>query len=154
MRDFLKRFYIFYIEPAFNSLRAEYIYLLVFLLSVLLFFFLSIPVHAEEIAEGESQTDTEQNERLNSLEIRLEELGYTINELQATIESVQTSELEEEQQRLVISEKLDLLIIGVRDLINYSIESLTKQDNKGLRYRFLLSGIGNAIPCGKQKSCF
>lgn len=84
--------------------------------------------HAEEITE-ETSMDTEQNERLNSLEIRLEELGYQINEINGTLEEVQTSELSEQEERLLISEKLDLVIVALNDLINYDIEILTKADN-------------------------
>lgn len=92
---------------------------------VILFPFIT---HAEEITE-ETAMDTEQNERLNSLEIRLEELGYQINEITGTLEEVQTSELSEQEERLLISEKLDLAIIALNDLINYDIEILTKADN-------------------------
>lgn len=92
---------------------------------VILFPFIT---HAEEITE-ETAMDTEQNERLNSLEIRLEELGYQINEITGTLEEVQTSELSEQEERLLISEKLDLVIIALNDLINYDIEILTKADN-------------------------
>ena len=87
--------------------------------------------HAEEIME-ETAMDTEQNERLNSLEIRLEELGYQINEINGTLEEVQTSELSEQEERLLISEKLDLVIVALNDLINYDIEILTKADNSEL----------------------
>lgn len=87
--------------------------------------------HAEEITE-ETAMDTEQNERLNSLEIRLEELGYQINEINGTLEEVQTSELSEQEERLLISEKLDLVIVALNDLINYDIEILTKADNSEL----------------------
>ena len=92
---------------------------------VILFPFIT---HAEEITE-ETAMDTEQNERLNSLEIRLEELGYQINEITGTLEEVQTSELSEQEERLLISEKLDLVIIALNDLINYDIEILTEADN-------------------------
>ena len=92
---------------------------------VILFPFIT---HAEEITE-ETAMDTEQNERLNSLEIRLEELGYQINEINGTLEEVQTSELSEQEERLLISEKLDLVIIALNDLINYDIEILTEADN-------------------------
>ena len=92
---------------------------------VILFPFIT---HAEEITE-ETAMDTEQNERLNSLEIRLEELGYQINEITGTLEEVQTSELSEQEERLLISEKLDLVIVALNDLINYDIEILTKADN-------------------------
>lgn len=92
---------------------------------VILFPFIT---HAEEITE-ETAMDTEQNERLNSLEIRLEELGYQINDITGTLEEVQTSELSEQEERLLISEKLDLVIVALNDLINYDIEILTKADN-------------------------
>lgn len=95
---------------------------------VILFPFIT---HAEEITE-ETAMDTEQNERLNSLEIRLEELGYQINEITGTLEEDQTSELSEQEERLLISEKLDLVIIALNDLINYDIEILTKADNSEL----------------------
>lgn len=90
---------------------------------------LSTTVHAEELPETESITDSEQNERLNSLEIRLEELGFQINEITGTLEEVQTSELSEQEERLLISEKLDLVIVALNDLINYDIEILSKSDN-------------------------
>lgn len=92
-------------------------------------FLLSTTVHAEELPETESIADSEQNERLNSLEIRLEELGFQINEITGTLEEVQTSELSEQEERLLISEKLDLIIVALNDLINYDIEILTKADN-------------------------
>lgn len=95
-------------------------------------FLLSTTVHAEELPETESITDSEQNERLNSLEIRLEELGFQINEITGTLEEVQTSELSEQEERLLISEKLDLIIVALNDLINYDIEILTKADDSEL----------------------
>lgn len=95
-------------------------------------FLLSTTVRAEELPETESITDSEQNERLNSLEIRLEELGFQINEITGTLEEVQTYELSEQDERLLISEKLDLIIVALNDLINYDIEILTKADNSEL----------------------
>lgn len=91
----------------------------------------SFTSHAEETTE-ETVIDSEQNERLNSLEIRLEELGYQINEITGTLEEVQTYELSEQEERLLISEKLDLVIVALNDLINYDIEILTKADNSEL----------------------
>lgn len=105
--------------------------------AVLVFFLIYyIPSHAEEIT-GEEPTeetvmDAEQNERLNSLEIRLEELGYQINEISGALETVQTSELSEQEERLAISQKLDLVIVALNDLINYDIELLAKADNSEL----------------------
>lgn len=91
----------------------------------------SFTSHAEETTK-ETVIDSEQNERLNSLEIRLEGLGYQINEITGTLEEVQTYELSEQEERLLISEKLDLVIVALNDLINYDIEILTKADNSEL----------------------
>lgn len=108
------------------SKKSIILYLSIISVSLLL---LSTTVHAEELPETESITDSEQNERLNALEIRLEELGYQINEITGTLEEVQTSELSEQEERLAISDKLDLVIVALNDLINYDIEILSKADN-------------------------
>lgn len=93
-----------------------------------------LEVHAQEIDKEEldddySQTDLEQDERLNSLEIRLEELGYIIDETSQSIILLQETDADLEQQRLELSEKLDLCIIALNDLINYSVEQLEKMDS-------------------------
>lgn len=111
------------------SNKSIILYLSIVFVSLFLF---SKTVHAEELPETESITDSEQNERLNSLEIRMEELGFKINEITGTLEEVQTSELSEQEERLLISEKLDLVVVALNDLINYDIEILTKADNSEL----------------------
>lgn len=111
------------------SKKSIILYLSIISASLLL---LSTTVHAEELPETESITDSEQNERLNALEIRLEELGYQINEITGTLEEVQTSELSEQEERLAISDKLDLVIVALNDLINYDIDILAKADNSEL----------------------
>lgn len=93
-----------------------------------------LEVHAQEIDKENldddySQTDFEQDERLNSLEIRLEELGYIIDETNQAIILLQETDADLEQQRLELSEKLDLCIIALNDLINYSVEQLEKMDS-------------------------
>lgn len=108
----------------------------IILFSIMVFVFIvCVPVfeaYAEELPEEqtESSTDSYQNERLNSLEIRLEELGFTINDIQTAIESIQSGMEETEQQRLAISQQLDLLIIAMNDLCNHNIEILGKLDLK------------------------
>lgn len=111
------------------SNKSIILYLSIVFMSLFLF---SMTVCAEELPETESVTDSEQNERLNSLEIRLEELGFKINEITGTLEEVQASELSEQEERLLISEKLDLVVVALNDLINYDIEILTKADNSEL----------------------
>lgn len=96
---------------------------------------LSIPVHAEELPEEipeESQADSHQNERLNYLELHLEEMGYCINEIELSIEAIQESQALEAEQRLSIVQQLELLIIGINDLCNFNIELLGKLDTKEL----------------------
>lgn len=79
----------------------------------LLLFSVPLVVHAEETVETtETETDLEQDKRLNNLELRLEELGYQINDAGTAIEAI-TSQMEEE--RLSISQQLELLLIGVND---------------------------------------
>lgn len=83
-------------------------------IAFVLVFLFSVPlvVRAEETAEEITETDSEQNKRLNNLELRLEELGYQMNDTGTAIEAI-TSQLEEE--RLTISQQLELLLIGVND---------------------------------------
>ena len=81
---------------------------------------LSFPLiaHAEGTEETtESAIDTEQNERLNNLEIRLEELGYQINDAGTAIESINVQLETAEAERLTVSQQLELLLIGINDEI-------------------------------------
>lgn len=102
------------------------IFIVLFCFSLVLF--APVYVYAAE-QEEDSETDSEQNDRINSLELRFEELGYVINEIEGIIEQIQTSEQEEEEERLAISDKLDLNLIALNDLVNYTIEFLGKCDN-------------------------
>jgi len=111
------------------------------------FTLISLNAHAQE-SELESETDSTQNERLNSLEKRLEEMGYTINEIQGVLEQVQSSELLQEEERLAISTKIDLVITALNDLVNYDIEILGKADNEELltkEYRSQITEVLNNI---------
>ena len=94
-----------------------------------LFLSTKIEVHAQEITEEYTQTDLEQDDRLNALELRLEELGYTINDTTQAIELLQAADATQEGQRLEISAKLDLLLIALNDVVNYDIELLNKIDS-------------------------
>lgn len=118
----------------------EDIFPFVFFILVVIFFALSlfmcssIEVHASETSEESdyTQTDLEQDERLNSLELRLEELGYAIDEVEQVIVALQEVDTSLEEQRLLISEQLELCIVALNDLINYSIEHLEKEDTAAL----------------------
>lgn len=106
--------------------NRSFISIKVLLFLVFLLYFvlaLSLSVKAQE-QEEENETDAFQNERLNSLETRLEELGYIINDMENAIERIQESDTAQEQERLLLSDKLDLTLIALNDLVNYSIDLL------------------------------
>jgi predicted RND superfamily exporter protein len=104
-----------------------------FLLFVIFFFIavlcMSLNVHAEE---AEPTNDYSVEERVNFLEIRLEELGYQINEMQTAIEAIETANQAEEENRLALSDKLDLVIIALNNLIENDLALLQKQDDADL----------------------
>ena len=113
-----------------NSLERNVFYmLLAVLILVSVLISSTAVVHAEEIVESETLTDSEQNERLNNLEIRLEELGYSVNEARDSINAINERFELLEQERLEIRDQLDLIIIGLDDLCTYSIEYLGNFDS-------------------------
>lgn len=113
-----------------NSLERNVFYmLLAVLILVSVVISSTAVVHAEEIVESETLTDSEQNERLNNLEIRLEELGYSVNEVRDSINAINERFELLEQERLEIRDQLDLIIIGLDDLCSYSIEYLGNFDS-------------------------
>lgn len=113
-----------------NSLERNVFYmLLAVLILVSVVISSTAVVHAEEIVESETLTDSEQNERLNNLEIRLEELGYSVNEVRDSINAINEHFELLEQERLEIRDQLDLIIIGLDDLCTYSIEYLGNFDS-------------------------
>lgn len=113
-----------------NSLERNVFYmLLAVLILVSVVISSTAVVHAEEIVESETLTDSEQNERLNNLEIRLEELGYSVNEARDSINAINERFELLEEERLEIRDQLDLIIIGLDDLCTYSIEYLGNFDS-------------------------
>jgi len=102
-------------------------------IAFMLFFFIcllcmSLKVHAEETP----QADYSVEERVNFLEIRLEELGYQINEMQTAIEAIEAADLIEEENRLALSDKLDLVIIALNNLIENDLKYMQEQDEADL----------------------
>ena len=98
--------------------------ILLFAVMLLVFTFtFTLTVNAEE-----SNTDYEQDERLNALELRLQELGYKINDVENTIEAIQTADAEASQKQLELNQKVDLLVIALNDVVNYNIEDLNNKD--------------------------
>lgn len=92
--------------------------------------FVLIPVFNVRAEENEeySATDYEQDERLNFLEVRLEEMGYSIEEVNGQFEIVRTSVEELQEENLTLSDKLDFVIIALDSLINNSNLELNNHD--------------------------
>lgn len=107
-------------------LFASFVFLVVMVLAIC-----PISYAAEldvDYTDYESEDDSSlENERLNSMEIRLEELGYKINDMESAIESINESELAEQEERIVLSDMLEVVVIGINDLLNQTRERLEKQ---------------------------
>lgn len=89
------------------------------------------------------ETDYTLGDRVNLLELRLEELGYQINDTQTAIESLETADQEQEETRLAISDKLDLVIIALDSLIENDLAQMQKQEDADLlaaEYRETITG--------------
>lgn len=84
--------------------------------SVLLCSFCSLPVHAQEAVE-ETQEDDSYSERLNGLEIRVEELSQTVADLKTSLEEIQTNEQLDEDYRVSISAKLDTVSTALTSML-------------------------------------
>lgn len=114
-----------------NTDRTDYRFILFFasvLSALVICFSFSFVSNAAETGETESATNTEQDQRLNALELRLEEMGYTINDINMSIESI-FEELEtSEQQHLSIGQELELLLIGVSQLCDDDMAFMEKYD--------------------------
>lgn len=121
-----------------------------FIVFIVLFFIgllcMSLKVHAEEAPP----TDYSVEERVNFLEIRLEELGYKINDLETAIESINEANLTEEENRLAISDKLDLVIIALNNLIENDIEFLQKQDEEELLNTAFREAVTTALTVNEE----
>lgn len=120
-----------------------FVFIAVFFIASL---FMSLEVHAEE----ENATDYTVEERVNFLEIRLEELGYKINDLETAIESINEANLAEEENRLALSDKLDLVIIALNNLIENDIEFLQKQDDEELLNTAFREAVTTALTVNEE----
>lgn len=74
------------------------------------------------------------DERLNYLEIRMAEMDISISELRDSLELLQTSAEETEQSQIELSDKLDLIVIALDNIINYNIEYLDMYENQQSAY--------------------
>lgn len=75
-----------------------------------------IVAHAEESAPEENISSDD--ERINNLEKRLEELGYQISETKDSIVAIEDRLDPLEADRLSLQQELELLLIGINDQLN------------------------------------
>lgn len=97
--------------------------------SVLLCSFCSLPVHAQETVE-ETQEDNDYSERLNGLEIRVEELSQTVADLKMSLEEIQTNEQLDEDYRVSISAKLDTVSTALTSMLENDILIIQNEADK------------------------
>lgn len=97
--------------------------------SVLMCSICSLPVHAQEAVE-ETQEDNYYSERLNGLEIRVEELSQTVADLKTSLEEIQTNELLDEDYRVSISAKLDTVSTALTSMLENDILFIQNEADK------------------------
>ena len=97
--------------------------------SVLMCSICSLPVHAQEAVE-ETQEENDYSERLNSLEIRVEELSQTVADLKTSLEEIQTNEQLDEDYRISISAKLDTVSTALTSMLENDILIIQNEADK------------------------
>lgn len=74
-----------------------------------------IVAHAEETSTDTTEESTSDDERINNLEKRLEELGYQISETKDSIVAIEDRLDPLEADHLSLQQELELLLIGLND---------------------------------------
>ena len=97
--------------------------------SVLMCSICSLPVHAqEEVAETQEINDS--SERLNSLELRVEELNQIVADIKTSLEEIQTNEQLEQDYRISISAKLDAVSTALTSMLENDILIIQNEADK------------------------
>lgn len=97
--------------------------------SVLMCSICSLPVHAqEEVAETQEINDS--SERLNSLELRVEELNQIVADIKTSLEEIQTNEQLEQDYRISISAKLDTVSTALTSMLENDILIIQNEADK------------------------
>lgn len=97
--------------------------------SVLLCSICSLPVHAqEEVAETQEINDS--SERLNSLELRVEELSQIVADIKTSLEEIQTNEQLDQDYRISISAKLDTVSTALTSMLENDILIIQNEADK------------------------
>lgn len=92
---------------------------------------LNIPENYEAVEPGTvgNGGDSGSGDRVNALELRLQDYEYTIAELKSSIQTLQENGAAEYQEKLALQQQIDLLIVGLNDLLNQYTLDL---DNRAL----------------------
>lgn len=77
-----------------------------------------IVAHAEETSTDTAEESTSDDERINNLEKRLEELGYQISETKDSIVAIEDRLDLLEADHLSLQQELELLLIGMNDQLD------------------------------------
>ena len=97
--------------------------------SVLMCSICSLPVHAqEEVAETQEINDS--SERLNSLELRVEELSQIVADIKTSLEEIQTNEQLDQDYRISISAKLDTVSTALTSMLENDILIIQNEADK------------------------
>lgn len=97
--------------------------------SVLMCSICSLPVHAqEEIVETQEINDS--SERLNSLELRIEELSQIVADIKTSLEEIQTNEQLDQDYRSSISAKLDAVSTALTSMLENDILIIQNEADK------------------------
>lgn len=97
--------------------------------SVLMCSICSLPVHAqEEVVETQKINDS--SERLNSLELRVEELSQIVADIKTSLEEIQTNEQLNQDYRISISAKLDTVSTALTSMLENDILIIQNEADK------------------------
>lgn len=97
--------------------------------SVLMCSICSLPVHAQEKVE-ETQEINDSSERLNSLELRVEELSQIVADIKTSLEEIQTNEQLNQDYRISISAKLDTVSTALTSMLENDILIIQNEADK------------------------
>ena len=105
-----------------NDNNKDNILFYFFIIGILVFFItllaLSTKVQAQELEDEYTDTDLEQDERLNAIEIRLEELGYKISDTENALVLIDENQQIENEEKLIANQYLELMLIGMNQQLN------------------------------------
>ena len=98
--------------------------------SVLMCSICSLPAHAQEEVVVETQEINDSSERLNSLELRVEELSQIVADIKTSLEEIQTNEQLDQDYRSSISAKLDAVSTALTSMLENDILIIQNEADK------------------------